>query len=192
MSHVLPTLAKSLANKLYHTLAHLISPNDDTMIGIEPENGNLFPAEEAQSSDIENPVATLFIEAFTRALTLKRDLVLLKTKYKLVFFPPGDLFNADIMSREGDVDSAFIPKRALSKQATKDWPRPRDMETGSRIKLCLFPALYSRRKEELTAEFGIGVDVRNCLVDCENFIANDEVDVGDGSFSLVAKGVVLI
>jgi hypothetical protein len=189
---VLQTLARSLANKLSHTLAHLISPNDDTMIGTEPVDGHLFPPEEAHASDIGNPVASLFTEAFTRALKLKRDLVLLKTKYKLVFFPPGDLFNAEMMTREGDVDSAFIPKGALGKETRKDWPRPRDMEMGSRIKLCLFPALYSRRKEEVTPEFGIGVNVRNCLVDCDNFIGDNEVDVGDGRFSLVAKAVVLV
>ncbi|KAK3292017.1 uncharacterized protein B0H64DRAFT_408729 [Chaetomium fimeti] len=192
VSHILQTSAKSLANKLYNALAHLISPNDDTMIGAEPEGGSVFPAEEAHSSNIERPVASLFTEAFTRALTLKRELALLKTKYKLVFFRPGDLFNTDTMIRDGDGDSAFVPKRALGKEVRKDWPRPRYMEKNSRIKLCLFPALYSRRKEELTAEFGIGVDVQNCLVDCDSFIADDQVDVGDGSFSLVAKGVVLV
>lgn len=185
VSRILQTSAKSLANKLSNALAHLISPNDDTMIGAELEDGSL--------SSVENPVANLFTEAFVRALTLKQELVLLKTKYRLVFFQPGDLFNADTMIRDGDGDSAFVPTRALGKEARKDWPRPRHMEKNSRIKLCLFPALYSKRKEEpTTAEFGIGVDVRNCLVDCDNFITDSQTDVGDGSFSLVVKGVVLV
>lgn len=192
VSYVLPTTAKRLANELYIALSHLISPNNDTMIGIEPEDGSLFPAEEAHSPDVENPVAGLFTEAVTRALTLKRELVLLKTKYRLVFFRPGDLFNADVMIRDGDGDSAFVPKRALGKDLRMDWPRPRSVGKNSRIKLCLFPALYSRRKAELTAEFGVGVDVRDCLVDYDNFIADDQIDLGDGSFSLVAKGVVLV
>ncbi|KAL2022213.1 hypothetical protein VTK56DRAFT_5823 [Thermocarpiscus australiensis] len=193
VSHILQTSAKSLANQLYNALAHLISPNDDTMIGnTEPDDGSLFPATEPPPSYPEHPVASLFTEAFVRALTLKQELVLSKAKYRLVFFQPGNLFNADIMIRDGDGDSAFVPMSALGKEARKNWPKPRHVEKESRIKLCLFPALYSRRKEEVTAAFGIGVDVRNCLVDCDNFITGDQVDVGDGSFSLVVKGVVLV
>ncbi|KAH6842479.1 hypothetical protein B0I37DRAFT_382019 [Chaetomium sp. MPI-CAGE-AT-0009] len=192
VSHILQSSAKSLANKLYNALAHFISPNDDTMIGAEPEDGSVALAEEAHLSHIENPVASLFTEALVRALALKQELALSRTKYRLVFFQPGDLFNAENMIADGDGDSAFIPIRALGKDARKAWPRSRHMENGTRIKLCLFPALYSKRREEVTAEFGIGVDVRNCVVDCDNFITDDQTDVGDGSFSLVVKGVVLV
>ncbi|KAK4120041.1 hypothetical protein N657DRAFT_636917 [Parathielavia appendiculata] len=135
--HILQTTAKNLAIKLSSALAHLISPNDDTIIGASEKDHD------------ENPVASLFTETFIRALKLKQELALSGSKYRLVFFQPGELFNPDIMFRDGDGDSAFVPMGVLArKQATKGWPRRLSVEKGARIKLCLFPALYAKRKEE--------------------------------------------
>lgn len=47
----------------------------------------------------------------------------MRPKCKLVFFQAGDLFNTDIMIRDGDGDSAFITIRALGKELRKNWPR---------------------------------------------------------------------
>ncbi|KXX74365.1 hypothetical protein MMYC01_209542 [Madurella mycetomatis] len=186
-SHILPTTAKALSETFCNALAHIISPNDQTMVGAEPDG--LFPAG-VHASQTENPVATVFSETFVRALKLKQDLMLSRNKYKLVFFRPGDVFDSDTMIRDGDGYSAFTPARALGKKS-KDWPRQRQAEGNSNIKLCLFPALYSRPEEGLTGDYGIGVSVRNCLVDCDNFITDDDGS-GEGELSLVVKGVVLV
>ncbi|GAB1316044.1 hypothetical protein MFIFM68171_06254 [Madurella fahalii] len=186
-SHILQTTAKILSDQFCNALAHLILPNDQTMVGAEPDG--LFPAD-GHPSHAENPVAKVFTEAFVRALKLKQGLVLSRSKSKLVFFGPGDVFDPDTMIRDGDGYSAFVPPRALGKKF-KGWPRQRQAEENSSIKLCLFPALYSRPEGELTKDYGIGVSVRNCLVDCDNFVT-DDADVGKGGFSLVVKGVVLV
>lgn len=186
-SHILPTTAGGLSERFCSALAHLISPNDQTMVGAEPEG--LFPAE-ADASHTENAVATVFAEAFARALKLKQGLVLSRNKYKLVFFRPGDVFDPDTMMRDGDGYSAFTPARALGKK-WKGWPRQRQAGDSSSIKLCLFPALYSSPEEGLTGDYGIGVSVKNCLVDCGNFVT-DGADSGEDVFSLVVKGVVLV
>ncbi|KAK4243272.1 hypothetical protein C7999DRAFT_18360 [Corynascus novoguineensis] len=192
-SHILQATTKSLAGKLYEALAHLISPNDDPFIGADLENGDLFAEKEAHSPNTENPVANLFTEAIVRALELKQELVLSRSKYKLVFFNPGDVFDSETMIKDGGGESAFIPIRALTKNTRKDCLGQRCKDENTRIKLCLFPALYSRPKKDLTAEFGVEVNVGNCLLDCANFITNEnQMGTEDGSFSLIVKGLVLV
>ncbi|KAL2131320.1 hypothetical protein VTI74DRAFT_5259 [Chaetomium olivicolor] len=186
-SHILQTTAKMLSSKFSRALAHLISPNDQTMVGAELDG--LFPAED-QSSHTEDPVAKVFADAFVRALKLKQSLVLSRSKYKLVFFSPGDMFDSDTMIRDGEGYRAFAPARALGKNL-RDWRRQRQVEENLRIKLCLFPALYSRPEGDLTRDYGVGVSVRNCLVDCDNFVT-DGTDIRKGALSLVVKGVVLV
>jgi hypothetical protein len=190
-SHILEHTAKTLSGKFSRALAHLLSPNDQTMAGAAPDR--LFPAESSPShTEEENPsaVARVFTEAFVRALKLKQELLLSRSQYKLVFFGPGEMFDPDRMMRDGEGYRAFAPGR--------DWPRQRTQakEDGGglerRVKLCLFPALYARGEKELPGEYGVGVSVRNCLVDCDNFITGDANDVVDGMFSLVVKGVVLV
>ena len=121
--HILQPTAKTLSDKLCNALGRLISPNDQTMAGAEPDGLFPAPAEAAHSSHStttttttttdENPVAKVFTEAFVRALRLKQGLLLSRSKYKLVFFRPGDVFDPDTMMREGDGYSALVPARVL-------------------------------------------------------------------------------
>ncbi|KAK4240613.1 hypothetical protein C8A03DRAFT_31320 [Achaetomium macrosporum] len=199
-THILQASAKTLSTKFSSALAHLLSPNDQTTAGAEPDG--LFPSHCSSGSSSsshhteENPVAKVFNEAFARALTLKQDLVVLsRSTYKLVFFRPGDVFDPHTMMRDGEGYRAFAPARARAreKKVAEDLRDQRRAEgEGSRVKICLFPALYSRPERELTGDdYGVGACVTNCLVDCDNFVA-DEPDTGEGMFSLVVKGVVLV
>ncbi|KAL2193642.1 hypothetical protein P885DRAFT_63838 [Corynascus similis CBS 632.67] len=192
-SHILQDTAKSLSGKLYEALAHLISPKVDTLIGADLGDGNLFAEKELCSPNTENPVANFLTEAIVRALELKQELVLSRSKYKLVFFNPGDVFDPQTMIKDGGEESAFIPIRTLIKKARKDCLGQRHKDENTRIKLCLLPTLYSKPKKNLTADFGVDVNVGNCLLDCANFITNgDQMGMEDGSFSLIVKGLVLV
>ena len=84
------------------------------MVGAEPDG--LFPVE-AHSSRTEDPVAKVFTEAFVRTLKLKQDLMLLGSKYKLIVFNPGDVFDSDTMIRDGDGHSALCPGKGTRKEA---------------------------------------------------------------------------
>lgn len=99
-------------------------PVNDRIIGTELEHGSLFPAVKTRLSCMENSVISLFTEVCIRALILKQELASLRTNRKLVFFQPGDLVDTDMIIRDGDGNSAFIPIRALGKEARKNWPRP--------------------------------------------------------------------
>jgi hypothetical protein len=159
------------------------------MVGAEPYSSSSPQEEDQLKRQPENPVSKLFSEAFVRALTLKQQLVLSRNKYKLVFFRPGDRFDRDAMIGDGDGYSAFVPERV--KRKMNGWPRQRRVANDSRIKLCLFPALYARAEGELTQDYGVGVTVKNCLVECDNFV-RDRTDVRVEGFTLVVKGVVLV
>lgn len=189
-SHILQDAATTLSEIFCTALTPLVSPNNQTIVGAEPYSPS-SPEEEDQllKRQPESPVSELFAEAFVRALTLKQQLVLSRNKYKLVFFSPGDRFDPDTMIGDGDGYSAFVPERV--KRKMNGWPRQHPVADDSRIKLCLFPALYSRAEGELTQEYGVGVTVKNCLVECDNFV-RDRTDVQVEGFTLVVKGVVLV
>ncbi len=136
------------------------------------------------------PMSDFFSETFIRAMTLKQSLVLSRTKYQLVFFRPGDRFDAEIMLRDGEGYSAF--NTGSPRQKRHGWPRPRPVADRTCIKLCLFPALYARGEHGLeTQDWGLGVTVRDCLVECDNFV-RDCPDIPGEGFALVFKGIVLV
>ena len=137
----------------------------------------------------KSPVAKAFFGAFFRALQLKQNLALSRSKYKLVFFVPGDRFDPDTMTRDGDGESAFVPERV--KRRHHGWPRLPAVAADSTVKLCLFPALYSKPERELTYDSGSGVALKDCLVKSGNFVRGN-ADMGLDGFDLLVRAVVLV
>lgn len=130
----------------------------------------------------------IFHECFLRALTLKYKLALSNKKYKLVFFKPGDWFDADTMTRNGDISDHSTPRR---KDSRADAYRKHEAQNKCPIKMCLFPALYSGPdiKHDLNRSVGLGID--HCLVEYYNFEA-DEAGENTQGFTLVVKAVVVV
>jgi len=59
------------------------------------------------------------------------------------------------------------------------------------VRLCLFPALLARREEDVPGkEYGKQMNVKNCLVDCDNFVKGAGQQLG--GFEVVVRGVVLV
>jgi hypothetical protein len=184
-SRILQDTAKYLLDRFCKALAHVISPNNVTNLGAGPACLQSPAAESAV--DPEHMVAGVFSEAFVRALQPKHNLVQSRSKYKLVFFKPGERFDLDTMRCDNDGWSAFAPVRARKKMS--GWTK--QPEDGTRIKLCLFPALYSRPVRKPTRDFGTGLDVRSCLVESDNFV-RDDADIGSNGFVLIVKAIVLV
>jgi hypothetical protein len=90
---------------------------------------------------------------------------------------------------DGDGYSAVVPKR-VKRRKHNSWPTQPAVPAGSRIKLCLFPELYSKPDRELTQD-GARVAANSCLVECDNFVRDNGLDGLDG-FTLVVKAVVWV
>jgi hypothetical protein len=140
----------------------------------------------------ESPLAAAFTEHILRALRLKANLVLSpQIKYKLVFPHPGEGFDVNTMIQDGGPQ---LTGPAASKTRPIGVGRYQRVDGlgEKRVKLCLFPGLYKRKEEVLPEmEYGVRVNVRNCLVDCDNFVKASE-GVGMEGFEVVVKAVVLL
>ncbi len=174
------------------TMAPFVPDQDATISNTAPSTQFPPPTDgEGQAAcQPRIPISDFFFETFIRAITLKQSLVLSRTKYQLVFFRPGDRFDPEIMLRDGEGYIAF--NTGPPRQKRDGWPRPRPVADGTCIKLCLFPALYARGENGLeTQDRGLGVTVRDCLVECDNFV-RDCPDIPGEGFALVFKGIVLV
>jgi len=134
----------------------------------------------------EGPLAAIFTEPILRALKLKANLVLSpQTRYKLVFPHPGEIFDTDTMIRNGE-------SQTRGSAASKTRPTRPEGSGEKRVKLCLFPGLYEGKDVVLPErEYGVGVNVKNCLVSCDNFVKASEEMETEG-FVVVVKAVVLL
>jgi len=198
-SHVLTDAATALSKSLTGPLSHLIS---STLVEhVMTAGGGSEVAQHAfleffdpcASQDLntikgeepESPLAAIFTEPILRALKLKANLALSpQTSYKLVFPHPGEIFDPDTMIRNGESQT-----RKKTRQT-----RPEEGSGEKRVKLCLFPALYEGKKDAVLPpekEYGVGVNVRNCLVNCDNFVKASE-GMGTEGFGVVVKAVVLL
>ena len=117
-------------------------------------------------------------DLFQKALQLKIDLMLNTDQYNMRTFEPGTIFNPTTMiakTREG----AEI--KDLGRKSLK------------RVKLCLFPALYSYPAEALPIEDQAdaeGFDVSRLVVQCRNFLHPGDYHGQKGT--IVSKAVVLL
>jgi len=196
-SKILVKTASDLSLSLANALQGVLSPSDDTMLGADLEPDPFCPQtpatptqEDRNQTEPRSLVAMAFEEHILRALKLKANLLLARSKYKLVFPHPGHRFDATTMVRDGE------SQRTGSRFAQLNGKRNGEQELQGRlkVKLCLFPGLYVRREEVLSGkEYGVGVNVRNCLVECDNFVkGGGEEGRGMEGFSLVVRAVVLV
>ncbi|OCK74688.1 hypothetical protein K432DRAFT_447156 [Lepidopterella palustris CBS 459.81] len=118
-------------------------------------------------------------ELFQKALKLKTDLMLTTQRYEMRTFEPGTPFNPASMVVETK-EGAEI--RGISKKRPK------------KVKLCLFPALYSYPAETLTGAYQANVDrfnVSRLVVQCRNFLRSED-DRGQEEGVILRKAVVLL
>jgi hypothetical protein len=165
--------AKTLAGELADALACFI-----------PSVENDPPGQDAT----DNPAAEFFVDGLVRALKLKANLVLRHKRYKLVSFVSGDKFDPEAMVRDTDTSSNFLPKRKRSRMGL---PKLHEANNEAPVRLCLFPALYSKKEEEPDRGEGLAVGLTDCLANCANFVVGD-ADTIDGSYKIVVKAVVIL
>jgi hypothetical protein len=126
----------------------------------------------------ENTTAR-FKELFQKALKLKTDLMLTTDRYEMRTFEPGTPFNPASMVAETK-EGAEI--RGLGKKSSR------------KVKLCLFPALYSYPAETLPGAYQADVerfDVSRIVVQCRNFLRLGD-DRGQEEGMILRKAVVLL
>ncbi|KAF2502415.1 hypothetical protein BU16DRAFT_8100 [Lophium mytilinum] len=118
-------------------------------------------------------------ELFQKALKLKTDLILTTHRYEMKTFEPGTPFNPANMIAETK-EGAEI--RGMSKKSHR------------KVRLCLFPALYSYPAETLAAADQADVkrlDVSRIVVQCRNFLRPGH-DRGQEEGTILGKAVVLL
>ncbi|KAB5583301.1 hypothetical protein GE09DRAFT_296074 [Coniochaeta sp. 2T2.1] len=138
LSHVVLEKAKSLAGQLADALACFIPPKDRTPLSLEYDP----PGHETTG---RNPAADDFIPGLVRALELKAKLILSRKRYKVVFFVSGDKFDPEAMVRDTDTRSNSIPRRKRNRMGLF---KRHETDNEPPVRLCLFPALYSKEEEE--------------------------------------------
>jgi hypothetical protein len=181
LSHVVLEHAKSFAGQLADALACFIPPKDQTPLSPEYDPSG-------HDTTRRNTAAEYFIAGLVRALELKAKLVLSRKRYKLVFFASGDKFDPEAMVRDTDTRSNSIPKRKRNRMGL---PKRQEPDNEAPVRLCLFPALYSKEEEEHGKGEEIGVGISDCLVNCANITVSD-ADAIDRSYKVVVKAVVSI
>jgi hypothetical protein len=127
----------------------------------------------------EEDIALRCKELFQKALKLKTDLILTTHWYEMRTFEPGTPFNPANMIAERK-EGAEI--RGLSKKS----PR--------KVRLCLFPALYSYPAETLPGTDQVDVErfnVSRLVVQCRNFLRPGD-DRGQEGGTILGKAVVLL
>ncbi|KAK4170973.1 hypothetical protein QBC36DRAFT_250419 [Triangularia setosa] len=205
-SHILTKNARSLSSKLVSVIAGLICSSDETAIDASPttlpgQRPHHLPTAQPHT-ETSNAIVDYFIEPIFRALKLKANLLLTRSKYTLVYPRPGDRFNPATMVRNGESQHAprFAPRKGRDVgHGQVDVQRSgHGVKVGGgveEVKLCLFPGLYAKREEEiLERQYGVGVNVRNCLIECSNFVNNLEREDDDETqgFLSVVRAVVLV
>lgn len=130
----------------------------------------------------------IFVPAFELALKLKSKLLLSKTRYKLVFYKPGDLFDPESMTRDGD----GVTEEVMSKysRGIPGLLKRGTAENQSEIRLCIFPALYSGLEDGGENNLDAETDsIDRCIVNSSQLM-EDGSSVGLQEFDLVVKAVV--
>ena len=169
--------AKTLAGQLADALACFMPPKD-----------RQTPPSLEYDAPGYNPAAEDFIPGLVRALELKAKLILSRKSYKVVFFVSGDKFDPGAMVRDTDTRSNSIPRRKRNRMGLY---KPQETDPKATVRLCLFPALYSKEAEDHDKGEGIGVGISDCLVNCAN-VSVSGADAMDGSYKVVVKAVVSV
>ncbi len=117
-------------------------------------------------------------DVFQKALQLKIDLMLNTEQYNMTTFEPGTIFNPATMiaKTRGGAEIKDLGRKSLR-----------------RVKLCLFPALYSYPAEALPIEDQAdaeGFDVTRLVVQCRNFLHAGDYHGRNGT--IVSRAVVLL
>ncbi|KEZ39239.1 hypothetical protein SAPIO_CDS9910 [Scedosporium apiospermum] len=131
----------------------------------------------------------IFVPAFELALKLKSKLLLSKTRYKLVFYKPGDLFDPESMTRDGD----GVTEEVMSKysRGSLGLLKRGTAENQSEIRLCIFPALYSGLEHGGENNLDAETDsIDRCIVNSSQLM-EDGSSVGLQEFDLVVKAVAM-
>ncbi|KAI1775050.1 hypothetical protein F4818DRAFT_451978 [Hypoxylon cercidicola] len=143
-----------------------------------------------QSLDLgsDAPKEELFQSIFTKALALKVQLLLSKSRYTLVFPAPGTSFDPVTMRRHTDEHS---PRRS-SLQLDLDESPVQPKKGDELVKLCLFPALYAYPKQPDKESIPPQeVDSEKHVVNYRNFFVNED-GLMTGEPVVVSKAVVLL
>ncbi|KAH8900855.1 hypothetical protein GQ53DRAFT_835712 [Thozetella sp. PMI_491] len=185
---ILEESAWTLATRLYDSLKALNSPGDD----ITGDPMSLTSSAELGSvtaDSIVSPAVDGFQLAFRKALWLKSNLILSTKKYKVVFFSPGDTFNRETMYLDGEVPDYSAASSNRQRPVLLGQAEDRQIH---RIKLCVFPALYSTSSYQ--GHTGVMSDrsqSKQSVVEYCNFIHAENSQSWEG-FDLVVKAVVLV
>ncbi|KAI1844731.1 hypothetical protein JX265_007011 [Neoarthrinium moseri] len=104
---------------------------------------------------------------FTHALRLKADLLLTRKRYKAEFVQIDTNFDPGTMKQDGWSYEGLTQEGSTGTTATPPTPQ-------QRVRMCLFPAIYSVPLEGVEKEWSTGVALHNCVVDYRNFITTGD------------------
>ncbi|CAJ2501485.1 Uu.00g043380.m01.CDS01 [Anthostomella pinea] len=127
-----------------------------------------------------------FQSIFEKALRLKGQLELSNKRYKLVFPPPGSSFEPQAMKRDG---SGY---HANNNGVQGEQGGQGIMDYGQhKVKLCLFPAIFSYDRPVPHRHLHPRIDVDECVLERTNFFIDDAAFGGEIA-TVVTKAVVLV
>ncbi|RYP70523.1 hypothetical protein DL769_004937 [Monosporascus sp. CRB-8-3] len=170
-TEVLYKKSKEMANGLATFLAPVLQLN---MLNGEANHFEMFP---------EYPAEMSFEPVFAEAMRLKTQLLLDEKHYRLEFCPPGTPFSQQTMKRHGYSGSAanHVGARLASGGASQE-------AGGGRVKICLFPAVWTYYRPPSPVKLDVNARVENHVVNYRNFIQQE--DEVSGYPQIVAKAVV--
>ena len=189
----LATAANRIAVQLCDTLRRLVS-SDQGPIDEEEDEDAFLPDAPGQDEEINMSAradaldSTHFVEGILCALKLKARLLLCRRQCILVFPKPGDRFDINKMARNGVYDDQMVPRKRKSRGSLIEGSA---QDTVEPLKLCLFPALYSRVVNHQDVDHVVEADIGRCLVDYKNFLG-DQQESGTSGFQLAIKALVLV
>ncbi|KAJ9133308.1 hypothetical protein NKR23_g10870 [Pleurostoma richardsiae] len=196
LNQIIPGKAKEIGNQVVEVLLPIIdsstSHSGTEAPGVSP--GAAKPLDPEDDGDV-SPIEA-FQGAIENALKLRAQMALNGLKqYEFVYIPPETYFNPQTMNLNGqNYDS-----EALVSLSRYQFLRPAQMSQrtpsglGQKVKLCLFPALYSRRRPQFDPARSTEVDIGEILVQVRVFTEGrpDQDSEGD-DLKLVTKAVVLV
>jgi len=168
--HVLVDKSKELTARFLEPLAPFLPHTSPDSVMSEIATGD---------ENNEDNIVLLGRMLFLKALKLKADLMLTTNLYETRMFEPGTQFNPTYMIAERKDGSRLT---GLNKKIDR------------KVKLCLFPALYSYDAKPLpeTDWVDVGnVNISEIVVQCRNFLSRGDNRSQDGGI-LLGKAIVLL
>ncbi|KAI1268362.1 hypothetical protein F5Y18DRAFT_375010 [Xylariaceae sp. FL1019] len=142
---VIRNQAHALAERTYRLIETILKSDADDLAPSVPEF-RAISGSDVESLDVVDetnlPRSAPFVEAFKHALRLKSELILSDDCYRWVFYKPDSPLDLNVMELVDSACEAYKPSPNKDKRVSQI-SKEADTEVGTKIRLCLFPALFT-------------------------------------------------